>query len=119
MAFDSELNFTEQQDFSYLLQLMMPLYNEKEYALLPELFTILDYKKVIELSKYMGGESLRIPTLDEIAEAIEVLQWFYDVYINKTKQLIDVPTNLKDKVDKIKQIYDKRNEDEHEDSSEE
>ena len=113
----SELNLTEQQDFSYLLQLMMPLYQENAYALLPELFTILDYKKVIELSKYMGGETVRIPTIQELSESLESLQWFYDVYINKSKPYDSIPKEYLDNVTSIKNIYDDRNRKEEEDLS--
>jgi hypothetical protein len=113
----SELNLTEQQDFSYLLQLMMPLYQENAYALLPELFTILDYKKVIELSKYMGGETVRIPTIQELSESLESLQWFYDVYINKSKPYDSIPKEYLDNVTSIKSIYDDRNRKEDEDLS--
>ena len=108
MTFSSELNLTEQQDFSYILQLMMPLYDEKEYACLPELFTILDYKKVIELCKYAGGETIKIPTLEELSVAIESLQWFYDVFIANNKSYQDIPQEYRDKVLKIKKVYNSR-----------
>lgn len=108
MTFSSELNLTEQQDFSYILQLMMPLYDEKEYACLPELFTILDYKKVIELCKYAGGETIKIPTLEELSVAIESLQWFYDVFIANNKSYQDIPQEYRDKVLKIKKVYNRR-----------
>lgn len=106
---NSKLSITEQQDFSYLLQLMMPLYDEKEYACLPELFTILDYEKVIELCKYAGGETIKIPTLKELSIAIESLQWFYDVYMMSNKQPQDIPEQYIEKVMKIKDVYDQRN----------
>ena len=108
MVFSSELNLNEQQDFSYILQLMMPLYDEKEYACLPELFTILDYKKVIELCKYAGGETIKIPTLEELSVAIESLQWFYDVFIANNKSYQDIPQEYRDKVLKIKKVYNSR-----------
>ena len=108
MTFSSELNLTEQQDFSYILQLMMPLYDDKEYACLPELFTILDYKKVIELCKYAGGETIKIPTLEELSVAIESLQWFYDVFIANNKSYQDIPQEYRDKVLKIKKVYNSR-----------
>ena len=94
----SELPITEELDFQYLLQLLPPLEDEGAFACLPELFSIIGAEKLITLCKYAGGETIKIPTLAQLLEDIEALQWYYDVYIKKSKSTFDVPDNLIGKV---------------------
>ena len=103
-----ELPITEDLDFSYLLGLMRPLHNIDEYASLPELFTLLGYKSVIDLCIYCGGETIRIPTIEELNHSIDSLQWFYDVYIKKSKDQSEIPLDLIECVSEIRDIYDAR-----------
>ena len=60
------LSITEESDFAYLLELMLPLHNVPEFAWLPELFSIIGYEKLLLLCKYAGGETIAIPTIDQI-----------------------------------------------------
>jgi len=62
---------------------------------------------LIKLCKYSGGEMIRIPTLDELSKSIDALQCFYDVYIKKSKS--EIPDGLSELVDKIKAVYNDRN----------
>jgi hypothetical protein len=94
----SELPITEELDFQYLLQLLPPLEDEEAFAWLPELFSIIGTEKLITLCKYAGGETIKIPTLDQLLEDIEALQWYYDVYIKKSKSTFDIPDSLVGKV---------------------
>ena len=103
-----KLKVSESLDMHYLLSLMPPLEDEPEFAWLPELFSIIGYKALINLCKYAGGESIRIPTLTQLANDVEALQWFYDIYITKTSTEEEVPDNLIALVSKIKEIYDVR-----------
>ena len=100
-----ELSITEELDFQYLLQLLPPLENEPEFAWLPELFSIIGARNLITLCKYAGGETIKIPTIDQLAQDIDALQWYYDVYISKKKSVSDIPINLNPLVMKIKTIY--------------
>lgn len=109
---DKGLPVTEDLDFSYLLGLMRPLYNIDEYAWLPELFTLVGHEKLIDLCRYAGGETITIPTLEELNLSIEALQNFYDVYIKKSISIEDIPISNHDLVYKIKEIYDVRNSEE-------
>jgi len=97
----SELPITEELDFQYLLQLLPPLEDEEAFACLPELFSIIGAEKLITLCKYAGGETIKIPTLDQLLEDIEALQWYYDVYIKKSKTTFDMPEALVGKVTMI------------------
>ena len=100
-----ELPTSEELDFQYLLQLLPPLEDTPEFANLPELFSIVGAKSLIKLCKYAGGETIKIPTLEQLCSDIEALQWYYDVYIKKTKSSAEIPAELLDLVNKIKQTY--------------
>lgn len=106
---DKSLPITEELDFSYLLGLMRPLHGVDRYAALPELFTILGHEKLIDLCRYAGGETITIPTLEELSDSIEGLQCFYDVYISGKIDENAIPENMQPLVAKIKEIYDVRN----------
>lgn len=105
----NKLPITEELDFHYLLGLMPPLYQVPEFAWLPELFSIIGHERLIQLCKFAGGERIRIPTLEQLTDSIEALQWFYDVHIKKTKNVVEVPVRLHTLFDKIREVYDARN----------
>lgn len=105
----NELPLTEELDFAYLLELMPPLHNVDEFAWLPELFSILGHEKLITLCKYAGGETIRIPTLTELTDSIETLQWFYDVEITHTQSIESVPARLHKMYSKMLEVYNVRN----------
>lgn len=100
-----EIPTSEELDFQYLLQLLPPLEDTPEFANLPELFSIIGAKSLIKLCKYAGGETIKIPTLEQLCKDIEALQWYYDVYIKKTKSSSEIPIELKELVSKIKGVY--------------
>lgn len=104
-----KLPITEELDFHYLLGLMPPLHDVPEFSWLPELFSIVGYESLIKLCKYSGGELIRIPTLDELSMSIDALQYFYDVYIKKSKSASEIPDGLSELVDKIRTVYNARN----------
>lgn len=102
----SKLNRTEDLDFHYLLSLMPPLHDMKEFSWLPELFSTIGHESLIKLCKYAGGETIRIPTLYELSDSIDALQSYYDVYIKHVYTSEEIPTKLKDLVKKIKEVFD-------------
>lgn len=102
---NKELSNSEELDFQYLLQLLPPLENTPEFANLPELFSIIGARSLIKLCKYAGGETITIPTLEQLCRDIEALQWYYDVYISKKKSAGEIPANLYDLVSKIREVY--------------
>lgn len=105
----NKLPLTEELDFSYLLELMPPLHDVPEFSWLPELFSIIGHEKLITLCKYAGGESITIPTIDQLLSSINALQWFYDVNIKQTKSIIEIPDEIYSLYSKISEIYDARN----------
>lgn len=102
----SKLNQTEELDFHYLLNLMLPLHDVKEFCWLPELFSTIGHENFIKLCKYAGGETIRIPTLYQLSDAIDALQYYYDVFIKQAYPIELVPVKFKDLVLKIKEVYD-------------
>ena len=105
---ETKLAITEELDFAYLLELMLPLHNVPEFAWLPELFSIIGYDSLLKLCKYAGGECIKIPTIDQLKASIDALQGFYDIRY-KGKSLLDVPNNLIPLVMKISEVFDVRN----------
>lgn len=105
MKSDKELTITEELDFQYLLQLLPPLEDTPEFSWLPELFSIIGARNLIMLCKYAGGETIKLPTLDQLSKDIDALQWYYDVYIAHKKSVSEVPVELLDLVSKIKSVY--------------
>ena len=100
-----EIPVKDELDFQYLLQLLPPLENEPEFAWLPELFSIIGARNLITLCKYAGGESIKLPTLDQLSKDIDALQWYYDVYITHKKSAVGIPQELRDLVKKIQGVY--------------
>ena len=100
-----DLPVKDELDFQYLLQLLPPLENEPEFAWLPELFSIIGARNLITLCKYAGGETIKVPTLEQLAQDIEALQWYYDVFISRKKELGEIPAELCALVMKIRSIY--------------
>lgn len=105
----NDLPVTEDLDFHYLLSLMPPLLDEPEYAWLPELFSLVGHEALIQLCKYAGGEVIKIPTLEELANSVEALQWFYDIHISKKRKVGDIPESLVDLYRRIRKVYDANN----------
>lgn len=100
-----QLPITEELDFHYLLTLMPPLHDQPEFSWLPELFSIVGHESLIQLCKYAGGETITIPTLDQLSSSLESLQWFYDVNISKKHVESEVPDHLKELYTRICEVY--------------
>lgn len=103
---DQKLDITESSDFHCLLELMLPLYKVDEFAWLPELFSIIGHEKLLLLIKYAGGETIRIPTMKELTDSIQALDWYYRVYITRKKRRKSIPEEYLPLVDKIKEVFD-------------
>ena len=101
----NDLPITEELDFQYLLTLLPPLTGIPEYSWLPELFSIIGHDKLLLLSRYAGGETIRIPTLEELSHAIQSLQVFYNVYISKKLTVDQIPSEVAETVEEIVQVY--------------
>lgn len=105
MAKDNELTIKDELDFQYLLQLLPPLENVPEFSWLPELFSIIGARSLITLCKYCGGETIKVPTLEQLSRSIDALQWYYDVFISHKKTIGDIPADICALVMKIRDVY--------------
>lgn len=98
---DKKLSQTEELDFHYLLTLMPSLLDIPAFSWLPELFAIVGHDNLINLCKYAGGETIQIPTLEELSDSVESIQWYYDVYVKKVKSQNDIPSKYVEMVQRI------------------
>lgn len=96
---------TEELDFLYVLTLLQPLHGCDTFSWLPELFSIIGPDKLLQLSKFAGGEEIRIPTLDEIYHCIECVTYYYHSFLLKDISTSDIPVEYIDDVLKIAKIY--------------
>ena len=103
------LPITEDLDFHYLLTLMPALQSVPEFAWLPELYSIIGHESIVKLCRYCGGETIKIPTLDQLSESITALQWYYDVFISGKMKITDIPDECKELVCTIRGIFNARN----------
>lgn len=105
----NKLPIVEEIDFHYLLGLMQPLEHTSEFAWLPELFSIIGVDSLIELCRYAGGETIKIPTIDQLSNCIDALQCFYDADI--THKILDseIPSKYRNLVDIIRGVYNADN----------
>lgn len=105
----NNLPVTEEIDFQYLLGLMRPLHDIDEFSWLPELFVLVGHEKLIDLCRYCGGETITIPTLEQLSDSIDALQEYYNIYVKRLKSISDIEDDrIKSLVLKIKSIYDAR-----------
>lgn len=100
----NNLSLSEELDFAYLLELMRPLSAEPNYAWLPELFSLIGVESLIQLCKYAGGQTIKLPTLDQLNYSIEAMQWFYEVHI-KGVDISNVPKQYAEEVNRIIKLY--------------
>lgn len=103
-----QLPESENLDFHYLLTLMPPLHDVSEFAWLPELFSLIDIDSFLNLCKYCGGETITIPTLEQVSQSVDAMQWFYNINIAKRNTSDEVPDDVKDLVERITRIYNAR-----------
>jgi len=97
----SNISKCEEADFHYLLALLPAITNVPEYSALPELFSIIGHESLITLCKYAGGETIKIPTLEELYDSIIALNWYHNVYISGSNTAADIPEQYQTLVSKI------------------
>lgn len=71
MAIKNELNKLKQIDiWSLMLFVLYKFQNIPEYSGISELAYILDEKSLLKLCEYFGGQTITIPTIDQLEETI-------------------------------------------------
>lgn len=103
------LSLTDEINLHYLLELMPPLYDVPEFTILPELFSTIGIDSLLDLCRYAGGETIRIPTITELSTAILALDVFYTRDILKQEYGADVSVGVLKLYERIKAVYDSQN----------
>ena len=71
MRIKDELSFLKEQDvYSLVLFILYQLHGTKEYSSISELSYVLDKDNLLKLCEFFGGQTITIPTLDEIEELV-------------------------------------------------
>lgn len=84
MAIKNELQKLKQMDIWSLM--LFVLYNFQkipEYSAISELAYILDEKSLLKLCEYFGGQTIKIPTIDQMEETIYSMLLYQYVDIEK------------------------------------
>ena len=69
--------------YSIMCSLLYDLHKVPQYSVISELCYLTDIKSFVNIIKYMAGRTIKIPTKEEFAEAIQVLRLFQYVEIEK------------------------------------
>lgn len=67
---------SEKDTYSLILFILFKLKDLPEYSSISELIYILDKKNFLSLCEYFGGQTIRIPTFDELKETLAVLRLY-------------------------------------------
>lgn len=71
MRIKDELSLLKEQDvYSLVLFVLYRLHGSKEYSSLSELAYLLDKDSLLKVCEFFGGQTIKIPTLDELEELI-------------------------------------------------
>ena len=108
MAIKNELEKLKQVDIWSLM--LFVLYNFQklpEYSALSELAYILDKQNLLKLCEYFGGQTLTIPTIDQLEETIYamLLYQYIDIEHIDEKQALTLLHVDKSKEKMIKNCY--------------
>ena len=87
MAIKNELEKLKQVDIWSLM--LFVLYNFQkipEYSALSELSYVLDQKNLLKLCEYFGGQTIKIPTIDELEQLLYGMLLYQYVDIEKLSE---------------------------------
>lgn len=108
MAIKNELEKLKQMDiWSLMLFVLYNFQNIPEYAAVSELAYILDQKNMLKLCEYFGGQTIKIPTIDQLEETIYamLLYQYIDVEKIEEKDAVQLLRLDKDKEKIVKNCY--------------
>lgn len=87
MAIKNELEKLKQIDiWSLMLFVLYNFQNVPEYSSLSELAYILDQKNLLKLCEYFGGQTIKIPTIDQLEETIYAMLLYQYIDIEKIEE---------------------------------
>lgn len=86
MAIKNELEKLKNVDvWSLMLFVLYNFQKIPEYSTLSELAYILDEKNFLKLCEYFGGQTIRIPTIDQLEETVYGMLLYQYVHIENIK----------------------------------
>ena len=84
MSIKNTLENLKQQDiYSLLLFAVYKLMGTNEYSSLSELVYVVDKPNLLNLCEYFGGQTIKIPTIDQLEELVYALLLYQYVHIDK------------------------------------
>lgn len=108
MSIKNNLDMLKQQDiYSLMLFTLYKLIGTPEYSSLSELVYVLDRDNLLNLCEYFGGQTITIPTIDELKDLTNALLLYQYVKIDKMDydKAIELIKNDSNNIKKIKSIY--------------
>ena len=72
-------DLSEEELYSTILFALFNLKNEPSYAALSELVFLMDNKSLMNLLKFYGGQTIKIPTVEEFKTVVNALVLFMNV----------------------------------------
>ena len=70
----NDLNFLNPRDaYAVATALLYALRVQPQYSVISELPYLLDYDSFIKFIKYYGGQTIRVPTLEEMSEVFKLM----------------------------------------------
>ena len=84
MAIKHELQKLKQVDiWSLMLFVLYNFQNIPEYSAISELAYVLDQKNFLRLCEYFGGQTIKIPTIDQMEETIYAMLLYQYIDVEK------------------------------------
>ena len=105
-------NIQKEDIYSMLLFVLFKLRDSDEFSSLSELAYVLDYQSFLKFCEFFGGETITVPTIDELEDLIHalVLYQYIDIeHIERYKafSLVDkagAKNNIAKKYDKVREV---------------
>lgn len=100
-------SLSSKDTYSLVMFVLFKLRSIPEYAILSQLVYLLDEKSFIKLLKYYAGETITIPTLEELEVIIKTLNLYHSVEI-EGQDFDDALDNLDEEDQpKVKKVYNR------------
>lgn len=110
MSIKNNLDILKTQDiYSLILFILYKLMGTPEYSSLSELAYVLDKDNLLNLCEYFGGQTITIPTIDELKSLAYALSLYQQVKMDKVEYNIAIKSlNVEAKnIKNVKTIYNK------------
>lgn len=93
--------------YSVILFCLFQLNKSNNYSSLSQLSFVLDEKNMLRLFEYFGGQTITIPTIQELEDVVLALTMFEQIDLKKLpydEVVAELSLKAK-KIDKVKEVY--------------